>query len=116
MSITTLLLVLAAGAVGAVVRDAVVSALPRAGTGLVNVGGTLLLAVTVALAGTGVVGPGTAAVLGLGFAGSLTTFSGWVARVDAGLRAAPVRTMVRDVLLPLLAGVAVTVAAFVALG
>lgn len=116
MSGTTLLLVLAAGAVGAVARGAVVAALPRAGTGVVNVVGTLLLAATAALAGAGAVGPGAAAVLGLGFAGSLTTFSGWVARVDAGLRAAPVRTTVRDVLLPLLAGVAATVAAFVALG
>lgn len=106
-------LTLVAGALGAVLRAAVVAALPRAGTAVVNVAGTVVLAVPAALVGAGRLAPGVAAVLGLGFAGSLTTFSGWVARVDAGLAVAPGRTVLVEVLLPLAAGVAVTVAAFV---
>lgn len=106
-------LTLAAGALGAVLRAAVVAALPRGGTTAVNVAGTSVLAVSVALAGAGRIAPGIAAVLGLGLAGSLTTFSGWVARVDAGLAVAPARTVLLEVLLPLAAGVVATVVAFV---
>jgi fluoride ion exporter CrcB/FEX len=112
---TTVLLVLAAGAVGSVLRAVAVDVLPRHGTTAVNLAGTLLLAATVALAADGRLGPGTAAVLGLGLSGSLTTFSGWVARIDAGLARAPVATLVIDVLVPLLAGVGLTVVAFVLL-
>lgn len=116
MSAAAVTLTLLAGALGAVVRAAVVAALPRTGTGLVNVVGTLVLAACWALTGAGRLAPGVAAVVGLGFAGALTTFSGWVARVDDGLAEAPVRTLAGEVLLPLAVGVVVTVAAFVALG
>ena len=115
MSAPVVALVLVAGALGAVVRAAVVAALPRTGTGLVNVVGTLVLAGCWALVGADRLAPEVAAVAGLGFAGALTTFSGWVARVADGLTAAPVRTVVGEVLLPLGLGVALTVAAFVAL-
>ncbi len=115
MSVPTVLLVLLAGAAGATLRAVVVAARPRSGTTLVNLVGTLLLAVTVALAGSGRLGPEAAAVLGPGLAGALTTFSGWVARVDAGLRDAPVGTFLGEVLLPLLGGVGLTVLAFVVL-
>jgi fluoride ion exporter CrcB/FEX len=111
----TVLLVLAAGALGAVVRAVVVAALPRAGTTAVNLVGTVLLAATVALAGDGRLGPGAAAVLGLGLSGSLTTFSGWIERVDDGLARARARTLVTAVLAPLLGGVGLTVAVFVLL-
>lgn len=108
-------LALVAGALGSVVRAVVVAALPRAGTGFVNVVGTLVLAICWALVGADRLSPDVAAVAGLGFAGALTTFSGWVARVDAGLGPAPVRTLAWEVVLPLAAGTALTVAAFVAL-
>jgi fluoride ion exporter CrcB/FEX len=115
MTAVVVLLALSAGALGSVVRAVVVAALPRAGTGLVNVAGTLVLAVCWALVSAGRLDPGAGAVAGLGFAGALTTFSGWVARVDDGLGPAPVRTLTREVVLPLAAGTALTVAAFIAL-
>jgi len=111
----TVALVLLAGALGAVLRAVTVAALPRAGTTVVNLAGTLLLAATVALLGAGRLGPDTAAVLGLGLSGALTTFSGWVERIDAGIGAERRRTVATLVVLPLLAGVALTVAAFVLL-
>jgi fluoride ion exporter CrcB/FEX len=116
--VTSAIVVLAllAGALGAVLRAATVAALPRIGTALVNVAGTVVLAVCVALAGAGRLDAAVAAVAGLGFAGSLTTFSGWVARVDEGLASEPARTVAVEVLLPLALGVAVTVATFVAVG
>lgn len=115
MSAATVLLVLAAGALGAVVRSVVVAALPGVGTTVVNLAGTLLLAATAALFGAGRLAPATAAVLGLGLSGSLTTFSGWVERIDAGAAVDRPRTAVTLVLVPLLAGVGLTVAAFVLL-
>lgn len=116
MTAATVGLVLAAGAAGAVLRGRVVAALPRSGTLVVNLSGTAVLAVTAAAAGAGRLGPELAAVLGLGFAGALTTFSGWMAEISAGTAAAPVRTALRDVVTPLLAGVAIVVAAFVGVG
>ena len=115
MSAAAVLAVLAAGAGGAVLRAVVVGVLPRTGTAVVNVVGTAVLAVVVALAGTGRLGPTAAAVWGLGLAGSLTTFSGWVVRVADGWRTAPGRTLVLEVAAPVLTGVAITVLALVAL-
>jgi len=115
VSAATVLAVLAAGAGGAALRAGVVGVLPRTGTAVVNVVGTAVLAVVVALAGTGRLGPTAAAVWGLGLAGSLTTFSGWVVRVADGWRTAPGRTLVLEVAAPVLTGVAITVLALVAL-
>lgn len=115
MTAGTVLLVVVAGAAGAVLRAVVVAALPRSGITAVNLAGTLLLAAVVALVGADRLGSGPAAVLGLGLSGSLTTFSGWVERVDAGAVASRRRTAVRDVAQPLLGGVLLTVGAFVLL-
>ena len=105
-----------AGAVGAVVRAAVVARAPRAGTAAVNVTGTLLLAGVLAAVDRGLLGGAAALVLGVGLSGSLTTFSGWVALVDDGLRARPARTVAVDVVLPLLVAVGVTVLVFATWG
>ncbi len=54
----------------------------------------------------------TAVVLGVGLSGSLTTFSGWIAVVADGLARRPLRTVLLDVLLPLLGAVGLTVLVF----
>lgn len=110
--IVTLVATLAAGAVGAVLRAAVVFRAPRAGTAAVNLAGTLLLAGVVLANGRGALGDPTAVILGVGLSGSLTTFSGWVALVADGLDGAPLRTIVVDVMLPLLTAVGLTVLVF----
>jgi len=108
-------LTLLAGAVGAVLRTAVVVRSPRAGTAFVNVVGTAVLALTMVAFRRGLIDVGTAVVLGVGLSGSLTTFSGWMAVLADGLARRPVVTVLVDLLLPLLAAVAVTVVAFAAL-
>lgn len=107
---------LAAGAVGAVVRAALVARTPRAGTAAANLAGTLLLAGVLAGVDRGVLSGSAALVLGVGLSGSLTTFSGWVALVDDGLRARPARTVTVDLLLPLLVAVGITVLVFATWG
>ena len=81
----TVVALLLAGAVGAWLRyelsgwvqSRTGSALPL-GTGLVNIIGTLLLAVLIALHQTGAVSSQVVFVLGVGFSGAFTTFSTWM--------------------------------------
>lgn len=111
-TVLTVLVTLLAGGLGAVVRAAAVERAPRAGTALVNVAGTLLLALVLLARGRGTLGDAAAVVLGVGLSGSLTTFSGWMAVVADGLGLRPVRTVLLDLLLPLLTAVALTVMVF----
>jgi fluoride ion exporter CrcB/FEX len=107
---------LAAGGLGAVVRAAAVTLSPRAGTALVNVLGSVVLALTLVANGRGMLGIGAAMVLGVGLSGSLTTFSGWMAVLADGSARRPAVTLLVDLLLPLAAAVALTVAVFATLG
>ena len=108
----TVLATLVAGGVGAVVRAAATARAPRLGTAVVNIGGTALLALVLVAFGRGAIGSGTAVVLGVGLSGSLTTFSGWMALIADGLQDRPARTLVVDLLLPLLVAVGLTVIVF----
>jgi fluoride ion exporter CrcB/FEX len=112
----TVLATLVAGGAGAVIRASAVARSVRAGTAVVNVIGTGLLAALLVAHGRGAIGTATAVVLGVGFSGSLTTFSGWIALLVDGLRERPWRTLLIDLLLPVLASVALTVIAFAAVG
>jgi len=103
---------LAAGAVGAALRAALAARAPRAGTAAANLAGTLLLALVLAGHGQGRIGDALAVVLGVGLSGSLTTFSGWMALLAEGLPSRPGRTVVLDLLLPLLVAVGLTVLVF----
>jgi len=103
---------LGAGAVGAVLRALAVGWDRTRGTHAVNVVGSLLLALVVAAERRGTLAPWLALALGAGLAGSLTTFSGWMVVLAEGLRTGPLRACVRDLLVPLAAAVAVTVAVF----
>jgi len=106
---------LLAGASGAVLRAGIVMRSPRAGTALVNVIGTAILALVLAAHGRGMFDVGVAVVLGVGLSGSLTTFSGWMAVLADGFGRRPVVTALVDLLLPLAAAVALTVVAFATL-
>jgi fluoride ion exporter CrcB/FEX len=110
--IVTITLTLAAGALGAVVRATLVARGPRRGTAVANLTGTLLLALVVVAHADGTLGDTAAVALGAGFAGSLTTFSGWVALLAD--RSAPhrIRNVLVDGLLPVLAAVGLTVLVF----
>jgi fluoride ion exporter CrcB/FEX len=108
----TVLATLVAGAGGAVVRAALVERSARAGTTIANLAGTLVLTLVLVAHGRSAIGDGVAVVLGVGFSGSLTTFSGWMAVLADGLVRRPVRTVVVDLLLPLLAAVGLTVLVF----
>jgi fluoride ion exporter CrcB/FEX len=108
----TLLATLVAGAVGAVVRAAFTARAPRLGTAAANVIGTALLALVLVALERGAIAAEAAVVLGVGLSGSLTTFSGWIALLADGLQDRPVRTLLVDLLLPLLVAVGVTVLAF----
>jgi fluoride ion exporter CrcB/FEX len=117
-TLLVILATLAAGSLGAFVRAAVVARAPRAGTTVVNLAGTLLLALVLVAQARGAVGDEVAVVLGVGLSGSLTTFSGWIALLVARIEQRPsaaVPTVVLDLLLPLLAGVAITVLVFATL-
>jgi hypothetical protein len=129
-----LLLTAGAGGSGAVLRLLVTCVLPRRGVDVVNVLGTGLFALILALHGRGGLTDASAIVLGLGLCGSLTTFSGWMAVLtrpapgtvepgapdDARVRvrtARPsIRTTLGPIVLPLLAGVAVVVLVFATIG
>jgi fluoride ion exporter CrcB/FEX len=110
--LATIVATLGAGALGAVVRTALVARSPRAATTAVNLAGTLLLALVVVAHGRGAVSDAVAVVLGVGFSGSLTTFSGWMAVLADGLTRRPVPTVLLDLLLPLLGAVGLTVLVF----
>jgi len=112
----TVLATLAAGAAGAVVRAAAVARSPRAGTASVNLAGTALLALVLVALGRGAIGPEVGVVLGVGLSGSLTTFSGWMALLAEGLADQPARTLIVDLVLPVLVAVGLTVIAFAVVG
>jgi fluoride ion exporter CrcB/FEX len=112
MPIVTVVATLVAGAAGAVIRAALTARAPRSGTAAVNVVGTALLASVIVALGRGDIGLELAVVLGVGLSGSLTTFSGWIALLADGLQDQPVRTLISDLLVPVLAGIGVTVLAF----
>jgi len=105
----------AAGALGAVVRAALVARAPRAGTAIVNVFGSVGLALILIAYGRGTFSVAVAVVLGVGLSGSLTTFSGWMAVLADGFARRPVVTLLVDLLLPIAASVALTVAVFATL-
>jgi fluoride ion exporter CrcB/FEX len=114
-TLTTIAIVagtLLAGAVGAVLRAALVERSARAGTAVANLAGTSLLALVLVANDGGMLGDGAAVALAVGLSGSLTTFSGWIAIVADGLEQRPVVTLAVDVLLPLLTAVGVTVLVF----
>lgn len=113
---TTLFVVLAtlaAGGVGTVIRFIVVSRAPIKGVHGVNVAGTVVLALMVALFNTGRIDWPIAVVFGVGFSGALTTFSTWIGLIDERIGANPVRTVLRDVAAPVVIAVAFTVFVFV---
>ncbi len=75
----TVVMAVAMGGVGALVRAEVAARLGvRRGTAVVNLLGALLLGLVVGLAGGAEVDSGTVLLLGTGFCGGLTTFSTWV--------------------------------------
>jgi fluoride exporter len=90
MTVLVVLATLAAGSLGAVLRAWVVATVQRRagrasarawGTAAVNLAGTAVMASVVVATREARLGPAVAIVVGVGFAGALTTFSGWV--VDA---------------------------------
>ena len=107
---------LLAGGLGAVLRALLTTRAPRAGTAAANLAGTLLLALVLVAHGDGLLEGWLALVLGVGLSGSLTTFSGWMALLVDGAADRPWRTVVVDLLLPLLAAVGLTVLVFAVAG
>ncbi len=112
----TFALTILAGAAGAVVRALVTAWLPRHGTDVVNLVGTLVLALVLVAQGRGLVGFDVAFIVGVGFSASLTTFSAWIGLVAGGLEQRPLASIVRGLLLPLGAAVGLTVLVFATLG
>jgi fluoride ion exporter CrcB/FEX len=113
--VVTLGLTLIAGALGAVVRALVTQRLPRSGITTVNVAGTLLLVVVLVLEGRGVISFDVAFIVGIGFSGSLTTFSAWIGQLVTGLEQRPLTTVLRELLLPVALAVGLTVLTFATL-
>jgi fluoride ion exporter CrcB/FEX len=116
MSALVVVATVVAGGLAAVVRAAVVRLAPRLGTALVNIIGTLVLALVLVAHGRGVLGVGTVVVVGVGLSGSLTTFSGWMAVLADGFAEDRLGTLLLDVIVPLVAAVAITVGVFATLG
>jgi len=95
-----LLFVIIGGALGALVRYYTERWSVRSfgeripyGTAIVNLAGALILGTCVELAANGTVGSGTLALVGTGFCGSLTTFSGWVGQIENRLRHKATRSL-----------------------
>lgn len=89
----TMLLVIAGGAVGALARYYTERAAVRRfgervpwGTALVNVVGAAVLGVVVGLEQRGVLSHDVLLLLGTGFCGALTTFSGFVGQIESRVR------------------------------
>jgi len=106
---------LLAGGLGAVLRAGAIAGAARSGVAVVNVMGTAVLALVLVAHGRGLIGTGLAVVFGVGFSGSLTTFSGWMAVLVDGFERRPLTTLLVDLLLPLVVAVAITVLAFAVL-
>jgi fluoride exporter len=115
-ALLVLLATLAAGAFGAVARSLTIARAPRRGVDVVNIVGTLLLAVTVALHGREMIDDGVVVIVGLGFCGAFTTFSGWMAALVVAGERRPILGPLRRASGPLGLGVGVTVVTFVLLG
>ncbi|MEX2533344.1 MAG: CrcB family protein [Nitriliruptoraceae bacterium] len=115
-SMLVVLFTLTAGSVATVLRFLLVRTAPVAGVHGVNMAGTVLLAVVVALFNRGVLDWQIAVIVGVGFCGALTTFSTWIALIDERRTTRPWRTVVVDVLAPSFAAVLLTVMTFIALG
>jgi fluoride ion exporter CrcB/FEX len=114
--VPALVAALVAGGAGAVLRAGLVARAPRTGTTVANLTGTLVLALVIVGQRRGVLDDAAAVVLGVGLSGSLTTFSGWMAVLAAGLPERPLRTVVVDLLLPLVGAVGLTVLVFATVG
>lgn len=109
----TLALTVAAGAVGAALRAVVAERAPRVGIHAVNVAGTVVLALIVRAVDRGTLGAAAAVILGVGFAGALTTFSGWVGLVVERTRTVGrVRAAAVDVVAPTALATVLTIAMF----
>lgn len=111
-TVLTVIATLAAGGLGAVLRALAVTRAPRSGTALVNLTGTLLLALVIVAHDAGRIGGAGALVLGVGLSGSLTTFSGWVALLADGFTERPLRTLILELVSPVIAAVGLVVLAF----
>lgn len=108
----TIVFVAVGGAIGAVLRD--LAARRRgaiAGVDLVNRVGAVLLGVVVAAADAGAVGSSVAALLGIGLAGGMTTFSTWMVQIVDAVDNAGWARLVRETVVGLaLAALALVVA------
>lgn len=107
---------LSAGALGTVMRFMLVRRAPVVGIHGVNVVGTALLAVVVARFNQGAIDWQVAVIVGVGFSGALTTFSSWIVLIDERRKTNAWRTLVLDVVVPIVLSVAVTVGMFVGFG
>lgn len=104
---------LGAGALGAVIRAAASGRAPRAGVHVANILGTFVLALALNARRDGSIDSAAVVVVGAGFAGALTTFSGWVAlAVERARVVGRVRAGVIDVAVPLAVATALTVLTF----
>lgn len=111
-SAVIILATLLAGAAGAVLRGWAVAHRPIGGTHAVNLVGTVLLAVALVARERGLIGDAAAVIVGIGFCGALTTFSGWMQLIDRTLRDAPWRALIRDVSAPVFLAITATVLVF----
>ena len=102
----TIVGVVVAGALGAVVRHLVVTAIRRDGAGVVvvNVTGSLLLGLLVGAQLDGRLSTSTLTVLGTGFCGALTTWSAFAHGVAEDLRAGERRVAATRVVVSLALG------------
>jgi len=114
--VLVVLATLSCGAVATVLRFVILRAAPVVGLHGVNVVGTVLLAVVVALLNRGSLTWPVAVIFGVGFSGALTTFSTWIVLIDQRRQTHPWRTLILDVVLPSLAAVGLSVATFIVLG
>lgn len=105
-----LLITLVLGGLGAVLRALAVASSPRMGLHAANLVGTVTFVGVTAAASRGALALWVAVIVGAGFAGALTTFSGWMSLVAE--RAAEVglpRAVALDAALPVLTAVGLTV-------
>lgn len=107
---------LAAGAIGTVLRFTIVRVAPVAGVHAVNVVGTVVLAAVVAQLNVGAIAWQVAVIIGVGFAGTFTTFSAWIVLIERRMHTHPWRTVLIDVVAPVGVSVALTVVTFVIAG
>jgi fluoride exporter len=107
-----------AGALGALTRAEIVDATQRRapgaggrarGTAIANLTGTVVLAVVLTIDLATDVHAAVLGIVGVGFCGSLTTFSGWVVDAVRRGRSLPARAFGLDVALQALAGVLLAV-------